>query len=281
LGFDIPDLRRRRPEVVVCSISGFGQTGEWATVPAHGMNLDCLAGTVATRTADNGEDEIVQAVYVSLGQVFGALNAVIATTAAIVGARATGEGAWIDISCWDALMEVNSTAVAYQAVTGRDAQVDMGHMWGSMHRIYRAKDGVKVFVALIEQKFWQTFCNEVDRQDLIDKWQDHGGLDYGDMALVAELEPIMASRTGAEWESFFLRLGLPASPIYSTQDVIDSAHFETRGMLEWTEGDPIPNVASGIRWIDSNGDRPGARPRPAPSVGQHTDEVLSSWLGQG
>ena len=280
-GVDLAECRRRRPSLVVCSISGFGQIGEWAMLPAHGLNMDGLAGMTETYEED-GQTRFIQIAYTSFGNELGALNAALAVIAALVGARATGEGVWIDISCWDCLIDVNRTAIAYLAATGRDVQVDQKTLWGSKHSLYKAKDGKLVFIAVIERKFWERFCAAIERPDLVDQWESDSSVDYGSSALRDELEPVMASKTSREWLDFFLEWGLPGSPMLELEDILKAEHFASRGLLEWTlDGLGVPNVPSPIRWLDRAGARPGAHPRRAPSVGAHTEEVISSWLGEG
>lgn len=281
LGLDPSGLRRRHPALVVCSITGFGQEGPWSLIPAHGLNMDSLAGAVATADDEDGIPRFVQLVYSGLSQESPALQAALAIVSAVHGARAHGEGAWIDVSCWDAVVEMNRTAIAYRAATGRDPQVAERHMWGAKHRIYRSADGRLVFLAVIEQKFWELFCDVVHRPDLRDAWQSEGELDYGGgPELEATLEEIFAGRPAAEWGELFTAHGLPGSPLLGVGEVMESEQFAVRGLLEENDG-PVPNVASPIRWLDHDGTRPGQRPRTAPSVGADTDEVLATWLADG
>jgi crotonobetainyl-CoA:carnitine CoA-transferase CaiB-like acyl-CoA transferase len=84
-----------------------------------------------------------------------------------------------------------------------------------------------------------------------------------------------------EWQDFFLELSLPGSPLLSVEELLESSHLAARGLLEWAEDHGgLANVPRTIRWIDQGGGRPGARPRPAPRVGDDTDEVLATWLGR-
>lgn len=278
-GIDLAECRKRRPELVVCSISGFGQMGEWAMLPAHGLNMDGLAGMTETYEED-GQTRFIQLAYTSFGNELGALNAALAVTAALVGAKGSGEGVAIDISCWDCLIDVNRTAFSYLAATGRDVQVDQRMLWGSKHSLYKAKDGKLVFIAVIEKKFWERFCKAIERPDLVERWDSDTSVDYGAEYLREELATIMASRTSDEWLEFFLDTGLPGSPMLDLEDILKAEHFASRGLLEWTLGDlGIPNIPSPIRWLDGKS-RPGAHPQIAPEIGADTEEVLSSWLGE-
>ena len=90
MGIDFQAMRARRPQLVVCSISGFGQTGPLAPLASHGMNMDALSGTLVL--ADwNGRRRFVSLGF-SIGVELGALNAAFGIAAAIYGARANGQG---------------------------------------------------------------------------------------------------------------------------------------------------------------------------------------------
>ncbi len=280
-GIDIAEHRRRRPQLVACSISPFGQTGPWADIPAHGLNMDSMAGVTALQ-GEPGNEGFVQLAYTGLGQESAADKAALSIVAAVVGARTSGEGAWIDISCWDAVVDNNRTAIAYLASTGHVPQEDYGSMWGSMHRVYRSKDGKPVFIAVIEKKFWDQFCQAIEREDLLKLWHgEDGGVDYGDLDQIPVIAEIMASRTSDEWLELFVQHGLPGSPLLTVRDVVASDHFAAREILEQVDGQRIANVASPIRWIDRPGGRPGLHPVPPPEVGENTDEVFAEWLGNG
>jgi alpha-methylacyl-CoA racemase len=240
-----------------------------------------MAAAAAT-SGEPGDDSFVMATFSGLGQEAAAQNAASAIMAALVAVGNGGEGVWIDISCWDSAVDANRAAISYLASTGITVQDGFPEVWGSMQRIYRSKDDKKVFIAVIEKKFWDIFCDAIDRNDLRTLWDgEEGGVDYGDMKYRGVIADIMASRTAEEWLALFMQTGLPGSPVLELSDVLDSDHFRTRGLLDPIDGEAIVNVASPIRWIDQPGERPGIHPRPAPGVGQHNEEVLSSWLGDG
>jgi crotonobetainyl-CoA:carnitine CoA-transferase CaiB-like acyl-CoA transferase len=155
-------------------------------------------------------------------------------------------------------------------------------MWGPKHRIYRTADDGMVFVAVIEQKFWDRLCHALGRDDLLASWSSDGQVDYGGGdELEAELESIFGARTAADWGAFFVEHDLPGTPLLDLGEVMGSEHFAVRGMLEPVADRPVPNLASPIRWIDRPGDRPGRDAARAPDVGADTDAVLRSWLGDG
>ena len=104
-GLDLGVLRAERPMLVIVSVSGFGQTGPFAGLPAHGLNIEALSGTLPVQW-ENGRP-VFGDLRFSAGNAIelAAVNGALATVAALFRARAEGTGAWLDVSCWDAMVE--------------------------------------------------------------------------------------------------------------------------------------------------------------------------------
>jgi alpha-methylacyl-CoA racemase len=276
LGIDFAELRRRRPELVVCSITGFGQTGPYASLPSHGLNMDALADTLNVDWKD-GQPRLGWT-FTSWGNELGSTYAALAVLAAVLGARTTGEGAWIDLSCWDTLVEAHRTELAMATVSGQPFNMH-GNDTGEMYNAYLTKDGKPFLMAALEQKFWVNFCRGIGREDLIPYRDPKERIHFawGDERLRKELEEIFASATADEWEARFNEWDVAGSRILEIDDVMELEHFKARGIVEGERGS-WPNVASAIRWHHT-GERAGSGMTPPPEVDEHRDEVLGEWLG--
>lgn len=287
-GITVQRMRERNPAIVVCSVSGWGMTGPYRDIPSHGIGFDVWAGLAAPATDDEGFVYMPDhtTVGVRVAPVWGAL----AVCAALVRARATGQGAHIDLAQSDVAAATNwfriEGARAYERpedeVTGNPsdggARRDPGisGMAGSVrYQYYRTLDG-HVLLMASEREFWRNFCIAVGRSDLFDA---HPGSQYADHArgnreLQRELQEIFATRRTAEW----LRLGATANcPIAAVNDAASigrDPQFAER--LPWLPAadvgaDMIPNP---IKLVDE----PAAAPGPAPKPGEHTADVLRSVL---
>jgi crotonobetainyl-CoA:carnitine CoA-transferase CaiB-like acyl-CoA transferase len=275
LGLDLRELRRRTPALVVCSITGFGQDGPLATLPSHGMNMDALAGCVLTSTLD-GRPAISEGTYTSIGTELGGVNAALAIVAAVLCARSTGRGAWIDASCWDAAVESHRFNLVHRASTGRPF-MDLRGM-GPLYDVYATADGRELFFGAIEEKFWVSFCEGVDRPDLLERWRGGDAPVHfaGDADLRSALEAIFAAATGAEWAERFAAWEVPGSLVMSVQDVLESDHLRARGLLRDGVGD-VAVVCDPMRWMDDD-TRPGAAAGPCSPIGADTEDVMDRWL---
>lgn len=274
VGLDFGALRAERPELVICSLTGFGQTGPLASLPSHGLNMDALADSLIVDWRDGMPH--LGWTFTSWGNELGAANAVVAVCAAIANVRAGGEGAWIDISCWDALVEAHRTDII---VTTRTGVVQNSHerAHGPFYDTYLSSDGKPVLLGALERKFWVNFCNGVGRPDLI---AHHSGADIDmgwDAAPLREvLAPIFASATAAEWDHRFIEWDCPGCTVLQVPDVMNHPHFAARELLEGEQGS-WPLMRSAIRWHHAD-ERAGASLSPPPALDAHHDEILKEWL---
>ncbi len=275
LGIDFAALRSERPELVVCSITGFGQTGPYASLPSHGLNMDALADTL-NLDWNRGEPRLGWT-FTSWGNELGAAYAALAIVAAVLSARTTGEGAWIDLSCWDALVESHRTELAMTTATGSAFNMH-GSSTGEMYNAYLTKDGKPFLMAALEQKFWEAFCRGVGREDLVPLRDAGDQIHFGwdDARLHRELAAIFATATADEWDRRFLEWDVPGSKILQIPEVMELEHFAARGILEGDLGS-WPNITSAIRWHHT-GERAGSGLAPPPEMGEHHEEVLAEWL---
>ena len=269
LGIDLADLRRRHPKLVVCSVSGFGQTGPYAPLASHGMNMDALSGSLILADWE-GRKRFVSLGF-SIGVELGACNAAFAIAAAVHHAKTGGEGVWIDASCWDGALETQRMPIGSYVGAGVPLGVKPPR---PLYDLYEASDGKLVLFCAIERKFWTSFCNGVGRQDLVGRW-DGADVDFGDdVSLRGELEAIFRERPAADWEKLFLDWDIPGSVVLPIGDVLDHPHTVARDLIR---RDGRRMVASPLRWHDRD-ERPGDGDDRLPGLGEHTDEVLHEWL---
>lgn len=276
IGVDFEALRAERPELIVCSVTGYGQTGPWAQLPAHGSNVDAMSDGLNIEWRDGKPHR--GWTYSSWGNEMGAYAGAMAVAAAIVSVRSGGEGAWIDASCWDAVVESHRAEIALSAITGevvscRDVQLDQ-----ALYATYLTSDGETFLIGALEYKFWERFCEGVGRPDLL---EHHSGdaLEYGvgDDALRAELEVIFLTADIDTWSKRFVEWGCVGGPVLGIEGIMKSEHYKEREMATGGKG-KWENIAQAFRWHHT-GERAGADLAPPPEFDAHRDAVLSEWLG--
>jgi alpha-methylacyl-CoA racemase len=273
-GVDFEALRAKRPALVVCSVTGFGQTGPWASLPSHGLNMDALGDTLNLEW--EGGQPHRGWTFTSWGNELGTAFAAIAIVAALFSARSTGEGAWIDLSCWDALVEAHRTEIAMSTRTGQPVSQHTSRRQ-ALYDTYLSSDSQPVLLGTLEPKFWIRFCERIGRPDLVDR---HGGaaLEFGDddSDLRAELETEFAKATADEWLDRFLVWDIPGGPVLDVPRIMQTDHFAARLIAQPSELG-WPNITTAIRWHHVD-ERAGTGLSPPPDYDQHREEVLKSWL---
>jgi crotonobetainyl-CoA:carnitine CoA-transferase CaiB-like acyl-CoA transferase len=284
-GLSFERMQSVNPRIVFCSISGYGATGPYKDMPSHGIAYDTWAGQVPIEVTEDGFT--VMAEHTSVGIHAGPLYGALAILAAVIDARATGQGCalelaqsdaaaffdWYRIETWKSyerpLDEVyGNKADNYE----RRAPGTAGMREGVRYQVYATADGHVLFMAS-EQEFWKDFCAGIDRMELFEKWPGSKFADHakGNLELQAILTEVFRGRPSAEWIAFGNEHNTPIAPVNTTQTIADDPQFRFR--LPWVpasqlEADMLPYP---VRYLDGSGLPPPAR---APEVGEHTDSVL-------
>jgi len=287
LGFD--DLRKINPKICFMTISGYGMTGPYRDLPSHGIAYDTWAGIVPPAYDEEGFCYIPE--HVSVGINAGPLLGAIGILSAILHARSTGEGLYMEIAQSDAAASVDwlrsETYRAYERpeseVTGnaadnyeRRAPGTAGMKEGVRYQMYETSDGHILFMAS-EQEFWKNFCNGIGRPDLFEKWPGSKYADHarGNRELLAILTEIFKSKTCDEWMAFGGEHNTPLAPVNTPKTLADDPQFKDR--LPWLSKDThgADMLPSPIKVVGAELPDPGI----APTAGQHSEAILADVLG--
>lgn len=288
-GLGYERLRSVNPKIVFCNISGYGMTGPYKDLPAHGIAFDTWAGLVIPAYDEEGFCYIPE--HPSMGMHAGPLFGAFGVLAGVVRARDTGEGCMMEIGQSDAAAYMDwyrsETWKAYERpeseVTGnkadnyeRRAPGTAGMKGGVRYQIYESSDGHVLFMAS-EQAFWKNFCEGVGRLDLFEKWPGSKYADHarGNRELQRVLRDLFKTKTSAEWVEFGTTHNTPMAPVNTPKTIANDPQFKAR--FQWYPAakhgaDMLPFP---VKLINE------AAPEPslAPTLGEHTDKVLAEVLG--
>ena len=272
LGYD--DLAKERPDVIVGAISGYGNYGPYRHYLGYGPTTAPLSGLSSMTGYEGGQPEEVG---VSLGDPAAGIATAHLLVAALIARRRTGEGQFIDTSLWEATASSAIEGWTQQILTG--TQPDLcGNRDPIMapHNLYRCQG----------EDEWVAICCSSDKQ-----WEQMAtllGLETEQFSSQAdrkssedELDSLIANWTASrdKWQvtELLQEVGVPAMPSLDAQELELDPHLNDRGFIERLEHPLIGKMAhTGIPWLLSAGGN-GVR-TPAPMLGQHTDEILSSLL---
>jgi len=290
MGIGYEEQKKVKPDIIYMGNTGFGMTGPYAGLGAHGYSMQAVAGGLPARKNEQGFIERTPDSPDLFGGVKGGAGApfaVMAALAAIIRRDRTGEGALIDVAASDANLAASWLAVVtnlnYDRITNLTGMAPRGvpnDGWpaGSVYyALYEAKDGRYMMLGTIEPKFWYNFCDAVGRPELKSEIRTDIPVDYGieKQEMRAVIADIIAAKTSAEWMQLSLAKNIPMAVANTLDQVPTDPHNAHRAML-FEEEHPGAGPFLYLRYpaiID--GKRTGVE-IPAPALGQHTDEVLGA-----
>jgi alpha-methylacyl-CoA racemase len=254
LGVGWEALRLENPRLIYCAISGYGQTGPDRLRAGHDLNYVARAGLLGATGAPAMPS--VQSADIGGGSLF----ALVGILAALHERARTGAGRWVDVSMTDGALAFahlqHSAARMLGAPLPRGIESLNGELPG--YRLYRCADGRFLSVGSLEPKFFQGVCEALGRPDLFDGAYELG---EGSRKVSAQLEAIFAGKPRDEWVELFRTRDLCVEPVWEGDEVFSDPQLKARGMF----------LEDGVRTPLQLGPLPT---RPAPRLGEHTDEVL-------
>lgn len=277
LGVDQEKLRAERPELVWCSISGFGQTGPYRDKPAYDMIVQALSGGMSLTGEPEGK--AVRS-GLPIGDIVAGMYAAIGILSALFRRERTSRGDAIDI----AMLDCQAAMLTYQAayflhsgqVPGRQGS---GHDSISTYRSFIARDGQQVVITANTERMWQGLCRVLGLAELIDdpRFLTNRERFTNRIALWALLEPAFNTADAAEWVERLEKEMVPASVVNTLDSVMEDPQIQHRGMIyELTsDGRTARVMGDPMRFAETKGTEPGY----PPVLGEHTHEVLKDVLG--
>ncbi len=281
-GLDYAAMAALNPRLVYCSITGFGQTGPYATRPGYDFLIQAMGGLMSiTGERDGRPGGGPQKVGVAITDVMTGLYATIGIMGALRSRDSSGRGQHLDL----ALMDVQIAALANQAssylATGK-APVRLGneHPSISPYQSLPASDGFFILAIGNDTQF-RSFCEAAGHPELADDARFRSNSDrVGNRdALTALLAEITRQRKIDEWTGAMEKAGVPCGPINSLDRVFADPHVRARGIqveLQHPRYGAVPSVANPIRFSET----PIQYTAAPPNLGADTRGVLEGLLNK-
>jgi crotonobetainyl-CoA:carnitine CoA-transferase CaiB-like acyl-CoA transferase len=278
-GLDYESLKRLNPRLVYCSITGFGQDGPYAERAGYDLMVQALCGLMSiTGHADGAPGGGPLRMGVAVVDLFTGLYASNAILAALHARSATGEGQYIDMALLDVGMAVLANQASGFLATGAAPQ-RAGNIHPSLapYQDFATSDG-NVLLAIGNDGQFQRFCAAAGHpawgQD--ERFATNTARVRNRPDLLALMEPLMRTRTTAEWITLLEDKAVPCGPINTIAQAFDDPQVRARGLrvdLPRDAGDGIATV-SGVASPLRLSATPVTYRNAPPALGQHTDEVL-------
>jgi crotonobetainyl-CoA:carnitine CoA-transferase CaiB-like acyl-CoA transferase len=279
LGIDYARARERRPGIIYCSISGFGQDGPYRDRAALDLVVQAESGMISVTGEPGGRG--VRA-GVSIADITAGMYAAFGVLAALHARAATGRGQFIDVSMLDGQLGILSGMIgaylADQIVPG-----PLGTAYGPLlpYQTFRTRTG-DIAIGIGSEKLWRAFCPLLGLPHLTDdaRFATNAARNANRPSLVAALQDALLTKTYEEWTAILLPAGIPTGAINTLDQVVAHPQVDARGSLV----ESTHPVAGTIRMVGPPvrlSETPGAVRSPAPLLGEHTDQVLRDRLGLG
>lgn len=272
LGVDYAAVNEINPRAVYCSISAFGQTGPYAKRPAHDLAVQAMAGVVALNEGQHGAPA---APHMPVADALASLTALSGVLMALLRARKTGRGDYLDIAMLDSVLAWTPNVTGRIFATGEAHIVKDERSWGgnAMYHLYQCADGRWLALGGAELKFAQNLLEALGRSDLLPL----AGLPPGgDQApLRAFLAATFLSKDLAEWTRWFDGRDVAWAPVLNLKQAFDDPNTSERKMLDH---DPHGNeiVGTPIKFSDE----PAAIDARVPAKGADAEAILGE-IGYG
>jgi len=273
IGLDWDTLHSRLPGLIYCTVTGYGLQGPMAGAGGFDLIAQGFAGLMSI----TGEPDRPPA---KPGNSVADINAGLLAATGVIGAYVhklrTGAGQRVDTSLMEAALQQTAWHAAVFFATGRSpGPLGSGHVITAPYQAFRARDGW-INVGGANQANWTRICDVLGQPQWKTDPRFHDNTERMAHlpALIEAMETVLVTRSRDEWIAAFEAAGVPAGPVHSIGEALSHPQVLAREMVVHTEHPRIGNTpALGVPIKFSA--TPGAITRHAPSLGEHTREVLA------
>jgi len=270
LGGDYETLSALNPRVILCSVTGYGQTGPYAQREGHDINYLSIAGMLGTIGWPGTPPAIPLNIMADFAA--GGMQAAMAVLAAVIARQTTGRGQHVDIAMTDGVLYL--MAMWVRTVLAGEAPPKPGQTFLSgavpQYNVYETLDGRWLSLGSLETKFWENLCRVMECGQYSAKPFDPVTIKEARAHFTARFK----TKTRDEWMAILSQVEICAAPVYNLAEALDDPHNRARGMvaeLEHPRLGKLPHVGIGPKFSDT----PATVHGLPPLEGEHTQAVLT------
>ncbi|MEC7916989.1 MAG: CaiB/BaiF CoA-transferase family protein [Actinomycetota bacterium] len=273
MGWDV--LSEINPQLIMCSVSGFGTDGPYSHRPAFDPIVQAVAGYPMVQVDDDGVPHLMATIVCDKVT---SLNVAQSVCAALVGRGHGAGGQHIELAMVDASVHFLWPEAMWN-YTYLDHETDMPDL-STIYKLFATSDGYAMVYPVATEAHWQGMCSALGRDDLASdpRFGDlQGRVLYGG-DVNDELERETVKFTTTQLVALMDKADVPVAPVNTREAMIVDPHIQHRGLIVESVHPTAGRVRS-VRPPARFSATPSGAARPAPMFGQHTDEVLSELLG--
>jgi alpha-methylacyl-CoA racemase len=262
LGIGYAVIAELNPRIAYCSISGYGQDGPYKDLAGHDINYLGCAGVLDQIGCAGGSPAVPNFQIADL--LGGALTAAMGILAAVVEAQRTGKGRYIDVSMTDSVLAHTYFTMLRLNDGGHSLPRGSDLLSGGLpcYGVYRCADGRHMAVGALEGKFWEVFCEVLDRPEWVRRqW---------DASLRVEVAAIFASRPCDDWAQLFAVVDCCVTPVLTPEEALGNEQIVARGMVLQEDG--LTQFAPPLKMSEFE----FSIRQSAPAAGEHNATILAA-----
>jgi len=272
LGVGCETLKREKPDLIYCAISGFGQDGPLRDLPAYDQIIQGMSGVMSI----TGDAETAPyRVGYPIADTIGGMTAACAISAALAG-RKTNGGSFIDVSMLEATLATMGWVVSNFLVGGaQPAAFGNENVTSSPSGTFQTADA-PLNIAANKQEQFEALCKVLDRTDLLDHpdYRVRDDRKRHREALKRDLETTLRTGKAADWAERLNAAGVPAGPVMTVPEILQHPQIRDRGMIGTFEA--VPGAERDVRVVRTGFKLSGTAPAvatPPPRLGEHNGEI--------
>ncbi len=278
LGFGYDDVKAIKPDIVYCSISGFGQNGPAAGAGAYDGAIQAVSGLMSlTGTPDEGPIRIAFPV----ADMTSGLTASFAIASALYRKMATGRGQYLDVAMTDSVMALISFAINRFKLNGTVPEL-LGNRSATMQTttdVYETADGF-INISVFADYMIPALCRGLGRPEWAEeeRYMTEQSRVENRLEIYEELKALIITKPTAHWQERLRAEGVPMAPVLTVPQAIEQEQVSHRDVLMRI---PAPDGVEGELTVPGMGfmasEGTPAMQKPPPLLGQHTEEVLAEF----
>lgn len=246
LEIDYQSLQKINPQLIYCSISGYGQNGPYRNKVGHDVNYLGFSGALSLIGEKDRIPRIPGMQIADLAS--GGMNATIGILIALIERGHSGLGQYIDISMTDGMIGMLTLPLYQYFKSGKipeRSNTTFSHRY-AFYNVYETSDNKYICIGALEAKFWEKLCNHLG----VPQYCDHQYDDDRSEEIVSFMREAFKKKTRAEWTTEFAELEVCFAPVLNLDEVVKNPHFLERGMIMKIAGknnEEIPVVGMPIK----------------------------------
>ncbi len=273
LGIDYETIKKINPRIVYCSISGFGQDGPYRLLSGHDINYISYAGILAL-SARKGERPALPGVQI--GDVAGgALYAAIGILTALMGAKDSGMGQYIDTAMFDGAVSLMAWNACGYLAGGADTEPESNILIGQLacYNVYETADGRFISLGSVEAHLWANFCRRIDKPEYIPLQREAEAQEE----MKAYIGDLFKSMSFDRCKEYLDGLDCCWSPVATVAEALEDPQVKHRAMVREMD-DPMGEYGR-VKLIGNPiklSETPARMELFPPRKGEHSAEILEA-----